>query len=286
MTHSLKNTELRMRLRSLSNTFSAKEADIAHYIIENPSKIMYGTISQIAQDLGLADSTVFRFCKKMGYSGFQDLKIAMAQEQSHTFNDVHEKVIKSDSERTILEKVFQSNINTLNDTLDIIDEKDFKQAVDKIVHSNRLEFFGVGGSTVIALDGYHKFIRTGLNVSTQLDSHLQLMSATQLTEGDVAILISHTGQSNDLLDIMDIVKANKVFTISLTGFSKSSLSQQSDIALHTLSEETDFRSEALASRIAQLSLLDALYVNAMVMMGEKGKQSLESVRQAIQKKKE
>lgn len=286
MTQSLKTKDLRTRLLTVTHSLSSKESEVARYITDNPEKIMHGTISQIGHDLGLADSTIFRFCKKLGYSGFQELKIAMAQEMSHTFNDVHEKVVKSDSELTILEKVFQSNIRTLNDTLEVINEQNFKEAVDKIVHSNRLEFFGVGGSMIIALDGYHKFIRTGLNVNAQMDSHLQLMSASQLKEGDVAVLISHTGQSNDLLDILNVVKSKKVFTISLTGFAQSALSSQSDIALHTLSEETDFRSEALASRIAQLSLLDALYVNAMLLMGERGKVSLESVRQVIQKKKD
>ncbi|GEK91073.1 MurR/RpiR family transcriptional regulator [Alkalibacterium kapii] len=285
MNQTFKNKSTQMRIRSIYTTLSDKERVMAEFILDNPEKIIHGTISGIAEELSLADSTVFRFCKKLGYKGFQDLKISLATETANEMKDVHEKVSKSDDEKTILEKIFHSNIKTLEDTLEVIDDKDFARAVDVIIHANKVELFGFGGSNVIAMDGYHKFIRTGLPVSAQTDSHMQLMSASQLKKGDVAILISHTGHSKDILDILETVKAQNVVTICITGFTLSPLSQGSDLSLFTLSEETDFRSEALASRIAQLSILDALYVNVMASLENKGQSALKHVRKAIQKKR-
>ncbi|MCC5895420.1 MAG: MurR/RpiR family transcriptional regulator [Alkalibacterium sp.] len=285
MDKSLDGKPLNIRIRLLSSTMSEKEHSLADYILKSPDKIVHGTINQVAEELNVADSTVFRFCKRLGYKGFQDMKISLAAEASSNMGDLHELINVDDDKKTVLEKVFHFNIKTLEDTLKVIDENEFKKAADTILKARKIEFFGFGGSNIIALDGYHKFIRTGLTVNAQIDSHLQLMSASQLKENDVAILISHTGQSKDILDILTTVKENNVSTIGITGYTQSPLSQSVDIPLYTLSEETDYRSEALASRIAQLSILDALFVNLMVSLDEQGVKSLQKVRKAIQNKR-
>lgn len=285
MEEALKNKTIRMRMKSLSSTFSEKEKNIAEYISNNPDKIIHGTINQMAAELGVADSTVFRFCKRLGFNGFQALKIALASEQSEGLNEVHERIAKDDDEKTVLEKVFQANIQTLTDTLEVIDEEAFSQAVDHILVSNKVEFYGFGGSNAVAMDAYHKFIRTGLSVNYQVDAHLQLMASSQMKSGDVAILISHTGQTKEILEILDVLKEKQVFTIGITGFSQSLLNQKVDLSLNTMADETDFRSEALSSRIAQLTILDALYVNLMMKLGEEGTNALDIIRQVIQKKR-
>lgn len=274
-----------MRIRSSYSTFSDKEKQIADYIIYNPYNIVHGTINQVADDIGIADSTVFRFCKRIGFKGFQAMKIALATEIQDPINDIHEEIKEDDSEKTVTEKVFRTNIKTLEDTLTVIDEEQLKAAIDALVNARRVELFGSGGSGIIALDAYHKLIRTGISVFTQSDVHLQLMSASQLTKNDVAVLISHTGSTKDILNLLDIVKENGVTTIGITSFSKSPLSEQVDIPLFTVSDETDYRSEALASRIAQLTVIDAIYVNVMIARKEKGKQALKKVRDAISYKK-
>lgn len=271
----------RMRIRALYSEFSEKEKQMADFFLTSPASIIHSTINQIADELHLADSTVFRFCKRLGYKGFQDLKIALAAEATTDMQDIHERVEKEDDEKTVLEKVFHSNIHTLQDTLKVVDEAHFKQAADALLQANKIEFFGFGGSNILALDGFHKFIRTGLQVSAQADSHLQLMSASQMKEGEVAVLISHTGKTKDILDIHQTLTEQGVKTIGITGFTQSPLSKRVDIPLYTLSEETDYRSEALASRIAQLSLLDALYVTVMVALEEEGKESIQKMRKAI-----
>ncbi|WP_138417648.1 MurR/RpiR family transcriptional regulator [Aquibacillus sediminis] len=273
------------RIRSHYSTFSDKEKQVADYILENPQQVVHGTINQVADDIGIADSTVFRFCKRLGFKGFQALKIVLATEIVEPMQDIHERIAENDSEKTVAEKVFFSNIKTLEDTLKIVDDNALKSAVDAICKARKIECFGIGGSNIIALDAYHKFIRTGIPVFAQPDTHLQLMAASQMTSEDVAILISHTGMTKDILEILEVTKDNGVKTIGITGFANSSLSKNVDIPLYTVSEETEFRSEALESRIAQLSLIDAMYVNVLMNQKEHGKESLRKVRNAISSKR-
>ncbi|MGY3715729.1 MurR/RpiR family transcriptional regulator [Sutcliffiella cohnii] len=270
-----------MNVRTNYPRFSVTERKIADYILKNPNKIIHSSINQLAEDLDVADSTVFRFCKRIGYKGYQAMKISLASEVVSPIKDIHENVDEGDSFDTIASKVFRANIETLEDTLQIVDEEQLQLAVDTIVSSRSVHLFGSGGSSIIALDAYHKLVRTGLNVQTVTDTHFQLMAASQLTEQDCAVLISHSGSSKDILHILNVVKKNNVKTIAITNFAKSTLSAGVLVPLYTSSKETDFRSEALSSRIAQLTLIDVLYVNILLKKGEEGQAALKKMREAI-----
>ncbi|GGF30543.1 RpiR family transcriptional regulator [Halobacillus andaensis] len=273
------------RIRSSYSKFSDKEKKIADYILEQPETIIHHTINQVADELDVAESTVFRFCKRIGFKGYQALKIALAAEIVTPIKDIHEEINDGDSVTTVSEKVFHSNSKTLESTLQILDGQAIEEAVDALLKARKIEFYGCGGSAVVALDGYHKFIRTGLLTSTQLDSHMQLMSASQLAEDDVAVIISHSGTTKDSLDVLRVLKEKGIKTIAITNFAKSPLTKEADISLYTVSEETDFRSEAFSSRIAQLSIIDALYTNIMIAKQETGKRSLENMREAMSLKR-
>jgi RpiR family carbohydrate utilization transcriptional regulator len=272
-------------IRGSYQRFSDKEKKIADYVLNDPKNIIHLTINQIADELGLAESTIFRFCQRIGFKGFQAFKISLAAEVVAPLKDIHEQIEEGDSVRSVTEKVFRSNINTLEETLQIVDAAAMERAVQAIMKARKTEFFGSGGSAMIAMDGYHKFIRLGLLVSMNLDSHLQLMAASQLQKSDVAIVISHSGSTTDVLDILRVLKEKDVTIICVTNFAKSPLSKDADIALYTISEETDFRSEALSSRIAQLSLIDALYTNLMIARGDEGKSALQDMREAMSQKR-
>lgn len=269
------------QIRSHYARLSEKEKKIADYILNNPENIIHSTINDVAEDLNVADATVFRFCKRIGFKGFQAMKITLAAEIIEPIQQIHEEISESDDERTVMEKVFQSNIHTLKSTLNLIDETAIEQAVDLLLKAGRVDFYGTGGSAVIAMDAYHKFIRTGIKVFTFMDSHFQIMSASQLTKHDVAVVISHSGTNKDTMNILKTAKRNGAKIIGITGYPKSPLAQNSDVVLYTSSEETEYRSEALSSRIAQLSLIDALYVNVMKLNKEKAKKSLDKIREAI-----
>ncbi|MBO0959834.1 MurR/RpiR family transcriptional regulator [Neobacillus sp. MM2021_6] len=269
------------KIRSNYARLSEKEKKVADYILENPERMIHNTINEVAEDLNVADATVFRFCKRIGFKGYQAMKIALASEIMKPIQQIYEEIGENDTEKTVADKIFQSNIRTLENTLHILDEASIKNAVSLLMQANRVEFYGTGGSNAVAIDAFHKFVRTGIKAFAFIDSHFQLMSASQLCAQDVAVVISHSGTNKDTLNIIKMAKKNGAKTIGITGFPKSPICQYSDVALFTSSEETEYRSEALSSRIAQLSLIDALYVNIMVLNKEKAKHSLEKVREAI-----
>ncbi|OIJ17510.1 RpiR family transcriptional regulator [Anaerobacillus alkalilacustris] len=273
------------RIKSSYSDFSDKEKKIADYIMDSPKNIIHSTINQVAEDLGVAEATVFRFCKRIGFKGYQAMKIALASEVVTPMNNIHEKIQVGDDEKAVAEKVFKSNIRTLEETLRVIEQESFKKAVDAILNADKVAFYGNGGSGAVADDAHHKFIRTGIQTATYSDSHLQVMSASLLSKNDVAILISHSGSNLDMLQVLNVAKEAGATTVAITTLAKSPLSQGADITLYTVSDETEYRSEALSSRLAQLSIIDALYVNVSIARKELMQESLNKIRNAISLKR-
>jgi RpiR family transcriptional regulator, carbohydrate utilization regulator len=271
------------KIRSYYPRFSEKEKQIADYIFKNPEKVIHRTINEVAEDLGVADATVFRFCKRIGFKGYHAMKIALASETITPIKQIHEKITDEDNEQEIAEKVFKSNIQTLEYTLQLLDRSTIEKAIELISTADSVHFFGTGGSSVIAMDAFHKFIRTGIKAYAYTDTHFQLMAASQLTPKDVAVVISHSGTNTDTHNILNVAIENGAKVIGLTSFPKSPISQKAEVVLLTSSEETNYRSEALTSRIAQLSIIDVLYVNIMIKNKELSKESLKKVRKAISK---
>ncbi|QUP87667.1 MurR/RpiR family transcriptional regulator [Exiguobacterium sp. PFWT01] len=269
------------RIRGAYSTLSKKEQRIADYILKQPEQIIHHTINQVADDLDVAESTVFRFCQRVGFKGYQALKIALASDVVAPLQDIHEDITETDTALEIAEKIFSTNGKTIESTRQILEGASLEKTVELFLGARRIEFFGSGGSAVVALDAYHKFVRSGLQVSAMLESHMQLMSASQLTTADVAVVISHSGASKETLDIAKLLKEKGVPMIAITNYAKSPLSKIADVSLYTVSQETAFRSEALASRIAELSLIDALFTAVMMRRGEAARASLQQIREAI-----
>ncbi|WP_214825923.1 MurR/RpiR family transcriptional regulator [Exiguobacterium algae] len=269
------------RIRGAYSTLSKKEQRIADYILKQPEQIIHHTINQVADDLDVAESTVFRFCQRVGFKGYQALKIALASDIVAPLQDIHEDITPEDTVLEIAEKIFATNGKTIESTRQILDGEALERTTELMLSARRIEFFGNGGSAVVALDAYHKFVRSGLFVTANLESHMQLMSASQLTTEDVAVLISHSGATKETLDIAKLLKERGIPTVAITNYAKSPLSKLADVSLYTVSQETAFRSEALASRIAELSLIDALFTVVMMRRGEAARTSLQQMREAI-----
>ncbi|CUU47730.1 MurR/RpiR family transcriptional regulator [Clostridium beijerinckii] len=273
---------VRLKIKSLYNGLSTKEQNIADYILENPISVAHNSISYLSDELNVADSTLFQFAKKLGYSGFKEFKMAiLIEENNFSTTSIHEKIEIDDNELTMAQKVFDSNIKTLTNTKKILRLDDLKKAAEIISNSNLLYFFGVGGSGILAEDAYHKFLRSPAHVRHSTDYHIQLMEASLLTPQDCAICISHTGKSKETIRIAEIVKEAGAKVIVITSHASSPLAKIGDVVFISISEEIEFHSEALSSRISQLSILDSLYVILMFMNKEKSKEALSKVRRTI-----
>lgn len=281
------SSPINLQIKSLYEDFSPKEQAIATYILENPDKVAHSSISDLSTELGIADSTFFQFTKTLGYSGFKDFKLALLkQENDLSAVTIHENVQKDDSVLVMAEKVFDSNMKTLTDTRKLLKEADLNKAIKLIFESRRLYFFGVGGSEIVATDAYHKFLRSPIPVGHSTDYHIQLMEASLLTQADCAILISHSGKSKETIHIAEAAKKAGAKIIVVTSQANSPLAKLGDVVFISISEEIEFRSEALASRIAQLSIIDSLFVILMFNNREQAQDTIAKVRSVILEIKE
>ncbi|MGI6092044.1 MAG: MurR/RpiR family transcriptional regulator [Veillonellaceae bacterium] len=269
------------RLRGIGNILTKAEEKVAEYILANPSEVIHMSITELAEVAGSAEATVFRMCQKAGYKGYQSFKIALAGDLYTPMQSVHEEVDPDDPLTVIAGKLFHSINETLQDTLKIIDETQFEKAVEAIAAARRIDAYGSGGSAVIAADFEHRFMRFGIPVRAYADPHMQITSAALLGAGDVVIAISHTGANRDLLDSVRMAKESGATIIVITSYTKSPLSKLADVTLCGAAKETQYRSEAMASRLAHLAIGDVLYVGVMLRHQEQIVNNMHKIRQAI-----
>ena len=198
---------------------------------------------------------------------------------------VYKEVDPSDSIKVMTNKIFLGISEGLQDTLKIIDEEAIEKAIQAITATRRIDVYGSGGSAVIASDIEHRFMRFGISVRAYSDPHLQIASATLLQPGDLVIAISHTGANRDVLDAVTMAKSNHITTIAITSYIRSPLSQLADISLHGMGREVNYRSEAMASRLIHLAIVDVLYIGSLLRQQDKIIENMNKVRKAIAKRK-
>ncbi|RME49647.1 MAG: MurR/RpiR family transcriptional regulator [Chloroflexi bacterium] len=246
------------RIRAKLPTLAAAEARVANWVMQQPEKIMKLSMAQVAQACGVSDTTVLRFCRNAGFQGYTDLKLSIARDLTSPTQVIHDDIAEGDPPALIARKVFMSNIQALYDTLEVLDEEALTRAIELIGAANRILIVGVGTSGPIVHSMYNMLMRLGLNCKAQTDAYLQLMEVALLGPGDVVIGISQSGSSKDPVYTLKQAKANGVSTICITGNAQSPITKYADVTLLSVAREA--RIEAIASRLAQMSIADALYV--------------------------
>ncbi len=245
-------------IRSQLPALNDSEVRVANWVLQNPNEVIQLSMAQVAQECGVSDTTVLRFCRNAGFRGYTHLKMMMAQDMARPDQIVHEDVDVNDDVPTLARKVFMTNIQALRDTLEVMDMDALARAVAAIQDAKRILLIGVGTSGPIVQDAYNKFFRLGLNCRAYTDSYLQLMDAALLEPGDVVIGVSQSGSSTDPVTTLEQAKKNGAFNIVITGNAQSPITRHADLTFLSPSKEN--RSEVIASRVAQISIIDALYV--------------------------
>lgn len=271
-------------LSSISASLKDAERRVAEYILENANEVMYLSITDLAERSGASEATVSRLCRRLGYKGYQEMKISAAMSMIPEKKQVDETATEADDGYTTCTKVFNASIRGLNETLSILKPADLDRAIEALANAEMIEFFGNGGSAAVAKDAQHKFVKTGISTAYYEDAHMQLMSASLMKRGEVLVAISYSGSNRDLSEAMRIAKAAGAFVVLVTGFAKCPLAKYADVNLWVSAGEK-FKSESSRSRIAQLCLLDALYVAVVLKLGEKGLDSLRKTREAVASKR-
>ncbi|NEZ40430.1 MurR/RpiR family transcriptional regulator [Paenibacillus alvei] len=251
-----------IKIRDMKDSLTPVERIVAEYVLANLEEIPHLSIKNLAQLTKTSDASVLRFCKTMGYSGYRSFIVSisasigsMDDEQKDQYTDIQ----PGDDLDTIISNISRNNSKSIEDTLCVIDRKEIARAVQVLRESNRVVFFGIGASGLVAIDGEQKFSRINKMCHAYTDGHSQLTAATLLDKGDVAIFVSNSGDTIEILDTLDIAKKNGACVIAITKYTKSELAENADIVLSISTPEVTIRSGAMGSRIAMLTVIDILF---------------------------
>ncbi|WP_125116264.1 MurR/RpiR family transcriptional regulator [Agathobaculum sp. Marseille-P7918] len=247
---------LYMTLEGMYPSLHRVEKKIAQYVLENSDAVTTMSVQHLARILGVAESSIVRFSKLVGCSGFAEFKLMLVKSAPHERRTIFEELSTEDDAETVVRKVFSRNIDTLEHALELLDYDKIGRAVDLMHHADRIVFFGLGASASIAEDFYIRLMRIGMNAQAVTDAHLSQIEAGLLDRHAVAVGITHTGRTLEVVRALEKARAGGAATIAITGFPQTPVQQAVDLCLELYSPEQLF----VSPRVAQISLIDSLYV--------------------------
>lgn len=262
------------------DTFSKSERKVAEVIIASPQVAIHSSIATLAKMADVSEPTVNRFCRRLDTKGFPDFKLHLAQSLANGTPYVNRNVNEDDGPEAYTAKIFESTMACLDVAKSELDIPSINRAVDVLTQANKISFFGLGASSSVAHDALNKFFRFNIPVSSFDDVVMQKMSCINSSEGDVIVLISHTGRTKALVEVAKLARENDAFVIALTAHN-SPLAENSNLVLSTcVPEDTDIYMP-MASRIAQLVLIDVLATGFTLRRGPKFRDNLKHVKNGI-----
>jgi glucokinase len=247
------------RVQHLQHELSPAEQRVATLVLEHPRKVLSEPIAEIAKLADVSQPTVIRFCRSLGFSGLADFKLKFAGSLTGTIPVRHSQVRMTDSTHDLSAKVIDNTVSAILKFRDQLDVHSIDRAIEILRKAKRIEFYAMGNSRVVALDGQHKFFRFRIPTSSYGDSHLFSLAAELLGPGDVVIAISTTGQLPELLAAVETARAAGADVIAITS-SKSALARKASICLAVDHSEDSTTFLSMISRILQLLLIDIMAV--------------------------
>jgi DNA-binding MurR/RpiR family transcriptional regulator len=249
---------VRDRLQAIRPSLAPTAQRIADYVLKHSADVVHMSVTEVAEQANASEGSVVGLCQQIGARGFQQLKIALARDLVQPVQFIHEDLVRGDDVGTVANKIFHSGMQAMQDTLRVIDTSALGKAVKAILAARRVEIYGIGSAAPIAEDANYRLLRIGIESKSVIDSHVQAISAS-LTGPRVAVLtVSHSGSTHETVTATRLAKEAGATTICITNYGKSPILAHTDIVLHTMARETQFRTEAMTSRIAQLAIVDAL----------------------------
>lgn len=254
-----------VKINAVYKSLKSAEMKAIDYLLTHPMEFANNTIVDLAAEAGCSEATIVRVARKLGFSGYVELKGALLR----TKNDrdvLYEEISSDDSEIDVVRKVFQTSIQAISDTLNIIDISQYELAVKALRNAGKILFVGAGDASTVAMTGCYKFSRVGINSIFSQDYDIQLISASQLKKGDVVVAISHSGRTKTVIDVVRTAKNEGATIISITNFPMSTLSKLSGISLITAAYVKNLIGEIMTKRIPALCIIESLYISLVRQM--------------------
>ncbi|MEV4052686.1 MurR/RpiR family transcriptional regulator [Amycolatopsis sp. NPDC049688] len=274
-----------VRIRSLLPGLARAEQRVAKVVLEDPASVARRSITEVALAANTSETTVTRFCKAVGVGGYPQLRIALAADtartEARTTRNLGGEIGPEDDLAAVIGKVSFADARAVEETADQLDVATLERVIEVVASAGRVDVYGVGASAFVAADLQQKLHRIGRVCFAWSDTHIMLTSAAVLSPGDVAIGVSHTGATTDTVEALRVAREHGAITIAVTNFPRSPITEVADHVLTTAARETTFRSGATASRIAQLTVIDCLFIGVAQRHMDASVSALDATRDAV-----
>jgi len=275
------DTGLLLQIKSMLPALPEQEHKLGECVLRYPNEAAEETIVGLARRAGVSTTTVSRFCRRLGFGGFRQFKIALAREWSRPSTLVYVESHPGDTLATVAQKILAANILALQDIQRSLDLAVLEQVVDKLLNARRVDLYAAGGAGTIARELHLKCMHIGLNANAFLDSQMQVMSAAALTESDVGIAISHTGMQRQVAQALALAREGGATTVALTSFPGSPVGRAADLVLSTASLAAAISYDSPTVRSAQLAIVDVIYEAMLLKAGQISRDRMARVASAI-----
>ncbi len=236
---------------------------LANYLFSNAGEAQYLSITSLAEKCGVSEASITRFCRALGLSGYNELKLALARTfRTNEFGDLMEKpeaIAPGDSFDTSCKKLYASYVTALNETMEQLDEGAFSRAADLLFRAENVYCIGQGSSMVIAAEAYTRFSTVTRKFVAVSNSHSQMITASLATEGDVILLFSYSGATREGLEVLQTAQERRVPVILVTHFSNSPAARYAQEILLCGYNENPLQAGSVATKMSQLYIIDCLY---------------------------
>lgn len=257
------------RVRALAGSLTSGEARVVGVLLGQGADVIHLTVSEAAASAQAGVGTVVRACQKLGYKGFQDAKIALARDLQPLATRLEPDVSAEDAPEQVLAKLAAGGDEAVRRIPASVDAEALATAVERLRAAGRVLLLGVGTSAPLVQDAAYRLSTIGVPAEAPPDVHVQHVRARLLGPGDVAIAVSHTGSTHETVAASRGAKQAGARLIAITSFSRTPLTELSDVDLVAGGSETQFRVEAMTSRLAHLLVLDSLYVSLLLAEPER-----------------
>ena len=237
------------------------EKKIADFMLLQRQECQYLSISEMAEAAGVAEATISRFCRRLGYKGYSAFKLAVAGASSaqRSMNPLYGEIQEEDSIGDMCQKIYAADVDAITQTLALINPGVIAAAAELLLEADRVLCMGLGSSMVIAQEAAHLFSTAKPNFFAVEDSHFQAIRCALLTERDAVIYFSYSGSTRDIVDVMRIARERGAKTILVTRFPQSPGAVCADVVLECGAREGPFQMGSIAARMGQLYLIDVLF---------------------------
>ncbi len=269
-------------IRTMLHKLPQSERKLAEYILENPHDIVNSTIHEVSASAKTSGAAAIRLCKSLGLKGFQDLKMRVAGDLMKPTDQGYRDIEPQEQLYSIVQKTANNSIQAIRDTCENIDHEQLQKAIQLLIGANTIHFCGIGASGIVAQDAQQKFLRINKRATAFTDMHLVATLIANADEHDIVFAISHSGETQEVANVLQLAKRYGIKSIGLTRFGQSAVSSLSDIILYTsCSNEAPFRSAATSSRLTQLYMIDVLFLGMAAERYEEIIQYIDQTKAAI-----